>query len=76
MMVRQLQSLIIAAGVGAMTVLYIMATRHARTRARQELEDHYTKEGYDAIEARQLANSISDSSLRNELRQRGWLRED
>jgi hypothetical protein len=73
---RQLQSLIIAAGVGAMTVLYIMATRTARNRARQELEDHYMKEGYDAIEARQLANSISDSSLRNELRERGWLRED
>ncbi len=74
-MLAHLKNYLIAAGAGALAVLYLYATRGRRERVRRELQDHYTKEGYSAIEASRLANSISDDALRSELRQRGWLRE-
>jgi hypothetical protein len=48
-MLAHLKNYLIAAGAGALAVLYLFATRGRRERVRRELQDHYTKEGYSAI---------------------------
>ena len=74
-LISSAKRMLFAAVIGAAAVLYLLATTKARKDERRQLNDHFTKKGYAAAQARALSDAVSNRNLRGELQRRGWLRD-